>query len=388
VSQEADDQERWADDRSDLNQAEQRLRASEEHFRFLVENTSDIVAVLAPCGEIAYVSPSGERMLGHAVETLVGRNAYDLLHEDDVPRVRAAFDEMLSAPGFAPPIEYRVRHPDGRWLTIASVGRNHGDGRLLVTTRDLTQQRAAEVALARRERRLHERQKVEALGWLAAGVAHDFNNLLHVIRGNAALLELELADEPALRARVCEIGRATTSAAELSNQLLNFSRRRSHDSVAIDVRAILLDLEPLLRRVVPEGVSLSVTPPPHGLKACFEHSALEQVVMNLVLNAADASAAGDEIAVAASDADGHVTVSVTDTGTGMSDETVASIFEPLFTTKTNGRGTGLGLAVVKELVEKHRGAIAVETAPGRGSRFSIRLHRAAEPPLPADDPLR
>jgi len=227
--------------------------------------------------------------------------------------------------------------------------------------------------LIARERRLQEQQRLETVAWLAAGIAHDFNNVLQVIRANALALESNLLEAPHLQLRAREIVGATGTAARMLEELRDVGRRPSREEATIDVAVTLRQLEPLLRRAAAGRVALSVEVDAAPLLAAFPEGALEQVVLNLVLNALDATEAGGEIHVAA-EADGaRVRVTVVDTGTGIDEAVLPSIFEPFFTTKDAGRGTGLGLAVAKDLVERHGGTIGVGSLPGRGTTFAVTL---------------
>jgi PAS domain S-box-containing protein len=349
---------------------------SEDHFRFLVEHTSEIVSVLAPDGVTVYSSPAAERVLGRAPSELVGSQAFDLVHPDDLDRVRAAFAEMLQTPGFSPPIEYRIGHADGSWRTVESVGRSHDQGRVLVTTRDVTSQRATELALAERERQLLESHKLEALGSLAAGFAHDFNNLLHVIAGNAAFVRRKLYDASVDVSELDEIDKAVQTASTLTGQLLHFYRRRNDERTATDLGAVLAELEPILRRLLGTHVELHVEVERDVAPVALATGHVEQIVMNLALNGRDALPEGGSIWIAASQSGSTVSLTVTDDGTGIQPQFLRQIFEPQWTTKTSEIGTGLGLAIVSRILEQYGGSIDVESDVGAGTRFTLALPTA------------
>jgi two-component system cell cycle sensor histidine kinase/response regulator CckA len=233
--------------------------------------------------------------------------------------------------------------------------------------------------------RLLHSQKMEAVGQLAGGIAHDFNNLLTVILGFANRLAARL-DEGA-GSELMEIRQAAERAAALTHQLLAFSRRQPHATELVDVNVLVSSVEQMVRRLIGEDIRLTITASAEPALVEADPGQLEQVLVNLVVNARDALSVGGEIRIAVSTVDAndarsdqlehlpgdHIVLSVSDTGTGMSEETVARIFEPFFTTKEQGKGTGLGLATVYGIVEQAGGRIAVASEQGRGTQFTISL---------------
>jgi PAS domain S-box-containing protein len=356
-----------------MRRREQRWSGSEDPFRFLVEHTSDIVSIVAADGLIVYSSPSAERVLGRTPAALAGAQVFDLVHRDDLDRVRAALAETRRTPGFSPPFEYRVRHADRSWLTVESVGRRHDDGSFLVTTRDVTAQRATELALAERERQLLESQKLEALGSLAAGIAHDFNNLLHVIGGNAVFIRRKLDEASADASELDEIDKAVKTASALTGRLLQFYCRPTDEHTATDLRTALIELEPILRRLLGTDVEFHVQVEQDVAPVAIAASHLEQIVMNLTLNGRDALPDGGHIWIAASQAGSTVSLTVADDGIGIHPQFHREIFEPLWTTKSSEMVTGLGLAIVADILEQYEGSIAVESDVGAGTRFTVAL---------------
>ena len=267
------------------------------------------------------------------------------------------------------------------------------DGAILgaiLVHQDISDQRAAQEALRRSEEQLRQAQKMEAVGRLAGGVAHDFNNLLTGILSYADLVLQELhADEP-IRADLEQIRHAGERAAALTRQLLAFSRRQVLQPRVLSLNTSVAELEPMLRRLLGADVTLETALDPALGYVLADPGQLEQVLVNLVVNARDAMPNGGRVTVAtanlqlqaADDARGngvrpgaYVTLSVSDTGVGMDVPTQARIFEPFFTTKGAGKGTGLGLSTVYGIVEQSGGHIAVESAPGRGATFTIFLPR-------------
>ncbi len=243
----------------------------------------------------------------------------------------------------------------------------------------------AQHELRESEERLRHAQKLETVGQLAAGVAHNFNNLLTVIAG---FTELMMARHPdgLDRTDLEEIKKAASRGAVLTRQLLAFSRRQDASPTRLDLNQTISELRDMLGRVIREDIALTIALAPSPAWVLIDPHEVEQVVLNLVLNARDAMPGGGQIAIeiahelldAVAAADGgapltgwYVRVSVRDTGTGIAPEVRAHLFEPFFTTKDAGKGTGMGLASVDAIVRQNHGTIAVDTAPGKGSTFSL-----------------
>ena len=272
--------------------------------------------------------------------------------------------------------------------------------------REMEERRATEEALRISEEERRHSQKMEAVGRLAGGIAHDFNNLLTAIIGYAELINGRPATEPLVRQHADLIRKAGEQAATLMRQLLAFSRKQLLQPRVIDLNSLVKDMENLLRRVIGERFDLQTRPEAQVGRVMADPSQIEQVILNLGVNARDAMPTGgtliirtanvrlsgtaaSQISVALTEGD-YVELSVTDTGAGMNDETKSRIFEPFFTTKGPGKGTGLGLATVYGIVRQTGGGISVESTPGHGSTFHIYfpLERDSMPlPKPAQLPV-
>jgi signal transduction histidine kinase len=268
---------------------------------------------------------------------------------------------------------------------------------------DVTEQRAAAERHERLETDLRHAQKMEALGRLAGGVAHDFNNLLTAIAGYSEVLTTELPPDEPLREAAEEIARAADRAGMLTRQLLTFSRRRIVQGQVLDLNEVVSATAPMLRRLVREDVVFTTILDPGPLWVEGDPGQLEQVVVNLVVNARDAMPTGgrltietDTLELTEREPDRHpelargsyVVLSVSDQGEGIDETAVGRIFEPFFTTKEIGRGTGLGLSIVYAIARESGGQVDVKSQPGRGSTFSVLLPAAAGARLTAETPER
>jgi len=361
-----------------------RQRRTERLFRSLTEDAHDIVNLIDQEGRLRYVSPAAERVLGYRPEDLEDRSALELVHPEDHTVVAAAIGRALSQPGRAQSAEFRFQHKDGSWRVFESTGRAVPASRpplLIVVSRDATERRELEA-------RLREAHKMESLGRLAGGVAHDFNNLLTAILGSAELLRAELPDGTRARAELEEIASSGARAARLTSQLLAFARRQPVELRVVDLAALLRGMERLLRRLLRDEIELAIETGAGPITVRGATAQLEQVLVNLVVNARDALAGPGHIALRAERAGGHVLLVVSDDGAGMTAEVQRRAFEPFFTTKPPGQGTGLGLATCYGIVEQAGGSIAVESAPGRGTTIRIQLPFADAEPSAAPTPVR
>ena len=262
---------------------------------------------------------------------------------------------------------------------------------IVILEEQITERRQAEKARSELEQKLHESQKMEALGQLAGGVAHDFNNLLTIIIGyTGLLLKHRLADDDPTRKEVAEIQRAGVQAANLTNQLLAFSRRQMLQPKVIDLNQVITEVETMLRRLIGENIHFMTILEPDLGRVRVDMGQMEQVIINLVINARDAMPRGGTLTITSANAtvdeaeiEQHlqakpgdfVRLTVSDTGIGMDAATQARIFEPFFTTKAKGEGTGLGLATVHGIISQSDGYLTVDSAPNQGATFNLYLPR-------------
>ncbi|MFO0917527.1 MAG: PAS domain-containing protein [Planctomycetaceae bacterium] len=368
-------------DITERKQAERELQDSEQRYRLLADYSSDMISRIRKDETLAYVSPACLRMLGFTPEELANRPFYDVVHPDDrqlcCDMVRGLMhgDDVFPQP-------YRGQRKDGSIIWMESRARllddNSVESQLLCVTRDITERRRLEDQVA-------QSQRLEAIGRLAGGIAHDFNNILTVINGYAEILETRFpVDDPAAK-HVASILEAGQRAAQMTRQLLTYSRKRLVTHGQVNLNDVVGKLESFLRPLMGEEIELICELDPQLPPVEGDAGQLEQLAMNLAINARDAMPSGGSLTLRTANVvfapwdvrpsnllpGRYAALIVADTGHGM-DETVRSrLFEPFFTTKRAGEGTGLGLATVYATVQQGGGAIVVYSEPNQGARFEI-----------------
>jgi len=368
-------------------------RESDAQQGAILEAAHDAIITMDQQLNIREFNPAAERMFGYARLDILGRNVELLLPPLDRAPHKRALDEYLTAgrgPLAGRQLELRGLRADGTEfpleLTVARIG---ADSRAVLTgfLRDITERRAL-------EEQLRQSQKLEAIGRLAGGVAHDFNNILMSIMGSADLLLMQLARGDAARGEAAEIKQAIDRGAGLTRQLLAFSRRQPARPRLFALGDVVRGMDTMLRRLIGPEIDFEIVVPAEPMTVAADSGQVEQVVMNLVVNARDAMPEGGRVTVRIDevelDEDGaaafvegragrYARLSVADTGTGIDAQTRAKLFEPFFTTKEQGKGTGLGLSIVYGIVKQSGGYITVASEPGRGATFLIYLPIAAAP---------
>jgi PAS domain S-box-containing protein len=367
------------------------LRVSEERFRQLVETTYDCVWEVDAEGRYTYVSSRSKSLLGYSPDEVLGRTPFDFMSAAEGVRVKGALADIVLRRQPYSGLENVHRHKDGRDIVLETsaapvLGPN---GELLGyrgMDRDVSERR-------RIEARLREAQKLEAIGQLAGGVAHDFNNILAAIMLHLGLMEMNPALDPETVESVTELKTEAQRAASLTRQLLMFSRRSVLAVKPLDLNDVTTNLLKMLSRLIREDIRLGFegASPLPAVEA--DAGMVEQILVNLVVNAMDAMPKGGRITISTSHVDyssqdvaanperrvgRFVCLAVADTGGGMDDDTLRRIFEPFFTTKEAGKGTGLGLATLHGIVAQHKGWVEVESALGQGTAFRVFLPAVAQ----------
>ena len=385
-------------------QAEEALRASERYLANVFACIQDGISVLDRDLRIVRVNAAMERWYAHAMP-LVGKRCYEAYHGRSIPCDICPSQPCLET-GRTRRETVPLVGPKGEtlgWLDLFAFpltdpdsGDTHG---VIEYVRDISDARRAEDALRETEEQFRQAHKMEAVGTLAGGVAHDFNNLLTAILGYADLLRRELPPETSGRRRVDEIVRAAGRAATLTRKLLAFSRKQVLAPRTLDLNAELADMSDMLRRVITEDIDLVFPTEPGHAMVRADPGQIEQVVLNLVVNASDAMPQGGRLTIetrsveldeayaarhVGAQAGPHVMLAVSDTGCGMDAETRSRLFEPFFTTKAPGKGTGLGLATVYGIVKQSGGNIWVYSEVGLGTTVRVYLPRAADTLMPSE----
>jgi PAS domain S-box-containing protein len=383
-------------DYTDLRHTTNALADSEAKFRRLVENASDIIYRLRiePSVGFDYISPSVEQVTGYPADDFYRTPGLlrSLIHSDDLAHVDRSPDQLREDHGT---VVARWRHKDGnyRWVEARSTGVADASGNIVARegiARDVTEQKRRDEERELLERRLQQTQKLESLGVLAGGIAHDFNNLLTGILGHISLLRMHPSCDHELAQHAEHVEVAATRAADLCRQMLAYSGKGRFSVRRLKLDELVRESTQLLKLSISKSTSLELAlSAPHATVEA-DATQLQQVVMNLVLNASEACAdhhglvrvttgvaavSHEELRDAFLEPDlpggNYVFVEVADNGSGMSTETLARIFDPFFTTKFTGRG--LGLSAVLGIVRGHSGAIRVDSAPGRGTKFRVLL---------------
>ena len=382
-----------------------RRRRAERRYREVYEGSRDGFVAVDMAGRIVQSNSTFRRMLGYTEMELAEKTYSDITPEAWHEAERRIVEEQVLPRGYSDVYEKEYRRKDGTVFpieirTYLLRGTDREPAGMWAFVRDVTARRRAEEEREQLERQLRQSQKMEAVGRLAGGVAHDFNNLLAAIIGYAEIGLGELPADSPIRDDLTEIHTAARRAEALTRQLLAFSRQQLLDVQAVGLNELVLDTERMLSRTLGEDIELVTDLAPEPCTVRADPTQLQEVIINLAVNARDAMPDGGTLTIAtrataldAAAARSHaelepgpyVDLTVRDTGHGIDEETLARIFEPFFTTKDVGKGTGLGLSTTYGLVKQHGGAIAVESQPGQGATFRILLPRIdAEPEPPAE----
>jgi two-component system, cell cycle sensor histidine kinase and response regulator CckA len=380
-----------------LRRAESAVKVSEQQYRLLAENASDVIWMLGVDLSMQYLSPSIQRLRGYTVDEAMQQSVADVLTPASLDVAMHALREELSREAttghdrhWSRTLDLEMVRKDGStvWTESRITLLRDDDGLLsgfLGVSRDISERKAAEEALRKSEEERRQLQKMEAIGRLAGGVAHDFNNMLTVILGRAGMLLSRLHREDPVRREIELIQTTGQRAASLTRQLLAFSRKQILQPKVLDVNGVVSDLDKMLRRLIGEDIELVTELSPFALRVRADEAQLQQVVLNLAVNARDAMPSGGRLRIATAglelgDSEQHphglttgrwVVLTVADNGCGMPPDVQSRVFEPFFTTKEHG--TGLGLATVYGIVKQHDGEIVLESIENHGTTFTIYL---------------
>jgi two-component system, cell cycle sensor histidine kinase and response regulator CckA len=355
-----------------------------ELFHLITENAEDMIAVVDFDGNRIYNSPAYQRVLGYTADELRNSKPHEQIHPDDRANLVTAALEAQQG-GVGRRVEYRMSHKDGSWRLLESTAsvvpsKSGPATKMVIVNRDITERRQL-------EEKFRQAHKMEAIGRLSGGIAHDFNNLLGVIIGYAEILQERLVESDPLRVSADEIVKAGKRAASLTRQLLAFSRQQILEPEVLDLNEIVADIEKMLRRVIGEDIELGADLDPGLGHVKADRGQLEQLFLNLAVNARDAMPDGGRLLIETRSFEMseeyvrsypypvktgfYARVTVKDTGMGMDADVQARIFEPFFTTKEKGKGTGLGLSTVYGVVKQSGGYIEVHSEIGKGAAFAI-----------------
>jgi PAS domain S-box-containing protein len=363
-----------------LREALDAASRSEARVREVIETAGDLILVLDPAGRVVFANPAVARVTGYEPAAIPGLRPIDAVEPED----RGVAIEALAHPSGdegGTVRELRVRHADGGLLWFEVRAHRLADGNLQLIARDVTARRALESERDLLEAKLARTARLESIGQLAGGVAHDFNNLLTAILGHVELARDQAQDRPVLAADLAEIERAAQRAQVLTRQLLAFGRRSILRPRPVRLAEVAADLEPMLGRLIGEDIELVVVRDVDPGPVIVDPDLLQHALVNLVVNARDAMPAGGRIEIVIGPAgpvddvpEGRwAVIRVRDTGSGIPAEVLDRLFEPFYSTKPEGRGTGLGLAMVHGFVAQSGGHLRVSTGIGTGSCFAIVL---------------
>jgi PAS domain S-box-containing protein len=391
-------------DISERKKAEEALRDSEKRYRMIVENMSDAIATLDLNLQYTYQSPSIERITGYPLEELKNLSARERLSPESAAMVEKMLAEAMSYESQKRSRRFRTQtleveayHKSGGtvWLEITANFTRDENGEvtgILITSKDISERRKTAQEKEKLEKQLVQAQKMETIGRLAGGIAHDFNNMLSVILGYADLARLHLDDNDPVLNDIAEIKKAAIRSRDITTQLLAFSRKQIISPKVIDLNEMITHTNKALVSLIGEDIHLTCHLEDNLQMIRIDPIQIEQILMNLAVNARDAMPDGGVLTVATKNmsADdfycqkhqgftpGHyVCLSVSDNGTGMDQEILLNIFEPFFTNKETGKGTGLGLATVYGIVKQNNGVINVYSEPEYGTTFNIYLPATA-----------
>jgi hypothetical protein len=379
-------------ERAANRQTEEALRETEQRLRIIFSESPLGIALVGEDGHPVLTNAALQKMLGYTGAELIRMPFQDFTHPDDRARDMELYQQLIQGARQSYQMEKRYIRKDRQefWARLSVSAARNAAGRAdfaIAMVEDFTERRNLEAELI-------EAQKMEVIGHLAGGVAHDFNNMLGVIMGYSDLIALEAGQDGPVRSYNEKIRHASECAAGLTRQLLIFSRKQMVQAVVLDLNEAVNDMDKMLRRLIDENIEMTIIPGKQIGRIKADSGHVGQVLMNLVINARDAMPNGGKLAIATRDValdqqyarmhkgvtpGNYVMLSITDTGTGMTDDVKAHMFEAFFTTKPKGKGTGLGLATCRTIVQQCGGHIGVDSEVGQGTTFKIYFPRVEQP---------
>ncbi|MCI0487429.1 MAG: response regulator [Blastocatellia bacterium] len=369
---------------------ERRLKESEERYRRIIETAEEGVWITGADNETTFVNRKMAEMLGYSVEEVLGRPIFEFMDEEWRKVAEMNLEERRKGVGGRFDFKYRRKDGTDLWTIRSTTPMFDDRGKyigVLAMITDITERKHL-------EQQFLQSQKMESIGRLAGGIAHDFNNLLTAIMGYSQMILARLKESDPMREEVQEIERASRRAASLTSQLLAFSRKQILQPKVLDLNIVVANMEKMLLRLISEDIELVTKLDASLGRVKVDPGQIEQVMVNLAVNARDAMPKGGKLIVETTNVEldegyarkhmavrpgPYVMLAISDTGSGMDEETQSRIFEPFFTTKEQGKGTGLGLSTVYGIVEQSGGNIWLYSEPGRGTTFKVYLPCIDEP---------
>ncbi|MEJ5312111.1 MAG: response regulator [Anaerolineae bacterium] len=375
---------------AERERAEAALRESEAKYRHLVEYANDGFVIVQD-GRIAYGNQYLTKLCGLSIEEVLGRPFSEFVISDEVPKLTDHYARRTGGETLPQVYESVIRHRDGHSIEVelnVSLTTYEGRSAEQVIVRDITTRKQAEIERARLLAQIQQQDRLAAIGQLAAGIIHDFNNIMATIILYAQMTarSREISDQ--VRERMATINQQAQHASNLIRQLLDFSRKAEIEPRPLDVLPFLIQQVQLFKRTLPENIDITLISEPGAYRVSADPTSIQQMLMNLVVNARDAMPEGGELQFRLAhcyvdeanappipnlDVGDWICLEVSDTGIGMSPEVLAHLFEPFFTTKPLGKGTGLGLMQVRSIITAHHGEVAVTSEVGHGTTFTFYL---------------
>ena len=383
----------FVEDINDRKQAEESLRESEATHKKMIANISDVIGIMGVNGVMKYKSTNIEKYFGWKPEDIIGTNGWDTVHPDDLERIQKEFVSILGADNLSKTVEYRYKckNESYKWIKLTAINLVNDPliNGVLLNYRDITERKQEEEEKNKLEAQLQQAQKMEAIGALAGGIAHDFNNVLYAVMGYTELTMDLVPEGSTAQTNLQRVMKAADRAKEMVQQILAFSRQSKKEKKPINVQSVLKEAGNLLRTSIPSTIEIRQDIDTECDAVMADPTQIHQIIMNLATNAYHAmqetggvlgltlmqdEIGSDDLEFSPDLKPGaYLKLTVEDTGHGIDRDVMGKIFDPYFTTKAVGKGTGMGLSVVYGIVKDHGGDIKVYSEPGQGTAFHVYL---------------